>query len=125
MQILMTRTQMAGAGMAGCYAYRVLVTRESVPSCGSRHTILRDDGTGRHVEYVGYAEATASASHWAMAPGWRRYEHWKAHEAEAEREAWQLVREHFPEVAHVEADPVLWATDLQPDLGHAEIRIER
>jgi hypothetical protein len=114
MKALVKRWPMCGGGTA--YDIHVPLNDAKCPK-EQTHIILDD---GKH--YVDFPQAICPVSHYAMDPGWDRWENWKAHEKLARAEMLGILKRVFPETEPLTEWPLLWVGEWT--LPRAEIEIE-
>ena len=126
MVVRIDRTRMAMGRDSRCYAYEGLVLASDVPHIQPHQTTtICPDGCGFRSGYYAFHAATLPAAHYQMAPGWDRYDQFRAHERAAKVELLALAKTVYPELANVTEWPSLWVELPAIDETHATRYAER
>ena len=123
MKIITVRTRMALGKKSRCYSYSVYVPIANAPENAPRDYYSNIDGpNGKRIDCLSFVNATQPESITSMALGFDRYDRFKAHEKNANRESWRIIQKVFPETRHLAIDsmPLLWISIPDCDESHSK-----
>lgn len=97
------RTRMAGNLSA--YSFEAYIEPDDAPSPDRGQVIHWSAKTGKSRRQCRYIEATFCTD---LAPGWDRWDEWKAHERAAHAVLLDALHKLYPETRHADHWPELW-----------------